>query len=171
MFLNLKFVSSIHTQRCMHACICICHSLTFLGHIYLKFEIRCTVVEEYGGLGLGYLDHCIAMEEISRASGSVALSYGAHSNLCINQLVSHFIWSLNIHIYIYIMYFPQCSLTRDVNFVGEKRNAWPEAQILTEGFSPSSFNFMFNICCIFFPLLLWNRHIVAEVDCGLISWS
>lgn len=44
-------------------------------------------VEEYGGLGLGYLYHCIAMEEISRASGSVALSYGAHSNLCINQLV------------------------------------------------------------------------------------
>lgn len=46
-----------------------------------------TVPEKYGGLGLGYLDHCIAMEEISRASGSVALSYGAHSNLCINQLV------------------------------------------------------------------------------------
>ncbi|XP_057483598.1 isovaleryl-CoA dehydrogenase, mitochondrial isoform X3 [Actinidia eriantha] len=44
-------------------------------------------VEEYGGLGLGYLYHCIAMEELSRASGSVALSYGAHSNLCINQLV------------------------------------------------------------------------------------
>jgi isovaleryl-CoA dehydrogenase len=46
-----------------------------------------TVPEEFGGLGLGYLYHCIAMEEISRASGSVALSYGAHSNLCINQLV------------------------------------------------------------------------------------
>lgn len=45
-------------------------------------------VEEYGGLGLGYLYHCIAMEEISRASGSVGLSYGAHSNLCINQLVN-----------------------------------------------------------------------------------
>ncbi|KAK3022438.1 hypothetical protein RJ639_047668 [Escallonia herrerae] len=43
--------------------------------------------EEYGGLGLGYLYHCIAMEEISRASGSVGLSYGAHSNLCINQLL------------------------------------------------------------------------------------
>uniref|UniRef100_A0A6N2L5Q8 Isovaleryl-CoA dehydrogenase n=1 Tax=Salix viminalis TaxID=40686 RepID=A0A6N2L5Q8_SALVM len=43
--------------------------------------------QEYGGLGLGYLYHCIAMEEISRASGSVGLSYGAHSNLCINQLV------------------------------------------------------------------------------------
>ncbi|RXI04558.1 hypothetical protein DVH24_038832 [Malus domestica] len=47
------------------------------------------LVEEYGGLGLGYLYHCIAMEEISRASGSVGLSYGAHSNLCINQLVRH----------------------------------------------------------------------------------
>ncbi|KAM6597963.1 hypothetical protein CsatA_008487 [Cannabis sativa] len=46
-----------------------------------------TAPEEYGGLGLGYLYHCIALEELSRASGSVALSYGAHSNLCINQLV------------------------------------------------------------------------------------
>lgn len=46
-----------------------------------------TAPEEYGGLGLGYLYHCIALEEISRASGSVGLSYGAHSNLCINQLV------------------------------------------------------------------------------------
>lgn len=48
-----------------------------------------TVPSEYGGLGLGYLHHCVAMEEISRASGSVALSYGAHSNLCISQLVRH----------------------------------------------------------------------------------
>lgn len=47
----------------------------------------CLLAEEYGGLGLGYLYHCIAIEEISRASGSVGLSYGAHSNLCINQLV------------------------------------------------------------------------------------
>ncbi|CAN1249513.1 Isovaleryl-CoA dehydrogenase, mitochondrial [Linum perenne] len=46
-----------------------------------------TAPEEYGGLGLGYLYHCIAMEEISRASGSVGLSYGAHSNLCLNQLL------------------------------------------------------------------------------------
>jgi isovaleryl-CoA dehydrogenase len=45
-----------------------------------------TVSEEYGGVGLGYLAHCIAMEEISRASGSVGLSYGAHSNLCVNQI-------------------------------------------------------------------------------------
>ena len=45
-----------------------------------------TVEEEYGGSGLGYLEHCIAMEEISRASASVGLSYGAHSNLCINQI-------------------------------------------------------------------------------------
>jgi len=45
-----------------------------------------TVEEEYGGAGLGYLAHVIAMEEISRASGSVGLSYGAHSNLCVNQL-------------------------------------------------------------------------------------
>lgn len=45
-----------------------------------------TVEEEYGGSALGYLEHTIAMEEISRASASVGLSYGAHSNLCINQL-------------------------------------------------------------------------------------
>ena len=45
-----------------------------------------TVEEEYGGSGLGYLEHVIAMEEISRASASIGLSYGAHSNLCLNQL-------------------------------------------------------------------------------------
>ncbi len=45
-----------------------------------------TVEEEWGGLGLGYLDHVVAMEEVSRASASVGLSYGAHSNLCINQI-------------------------------------------------------------------------------------
>jgi isovaleryl-CoA dehydrogenase len=45
-----------------------------------------TVEEEYGGAGLGYLEHVIAMEEVSRASASVGLSYGAHSNLCVNQL-------------------------------------------------------------------------------------
>jgi isovaleryl-CoA dehydrogenase len=45
-----------------------------------------TVEEEWGGLGLGYLEHVLVMEEISRASGSVGLSYGAHSNLCINQI-------------------------------------------------------------------------------------
>ncbi|MEN5083404.1 isovaleryl-CoA dehydrogenase [Bosea sp. TWI1241] len=45
-----------------------------------------TVEEAYGGSGLGYLEHCIAVEEVSRASASVGLSYGAHSNLCVNQL-------------------------------------------------------------------------------------
>ena len=45
-----------------------------------------TVDEELGGAGLGYLEHCVAMEEVSRASGSIGLSYGAHSNLCINQI-------------------------------------------------------------------------------------
>src|SRR5215472_15596141 len=45
-----------------------------------------TVEEEWGGAGLGYLAHCIAMEEVSRASASVGLSYGAHSNLCVNQI-------------------------------------------------------------------------------------
>jgi isovaleryl-CoA dehydrogenase len=45
-----------------------------------------TVEEDYGGLGLGYLEHVVVMEEVSRASASVGLSYGAHSNLCINQI-------------------------------------------------------------------------------------
>ena len=45
-----------------------------------------TVAEEYGGAEMGYLEHVIVMEELSRASASVALSYGAHSNLCVNQI-------------------------------------------------------------------------------------
>ena len=54
-----------------------------LGRIGL---LGITVEEEWGGVGLGYLEHCVAMEEISRASASVGLSYGAHSNLCVNQI-------------------------------------------------------------------------------------
>ena len=46
-----------------------------------------TAPEEYGGANMGYLAHCVAMEEISRGSASVGLSYGAHSNLCVNQIV------------------------------------------------------------------------------------
>ena len=45
-----------------------------------------TVPEEYGGAGIGYLAHVVAVEEIARASASVSLSYGAHSNLCVNQI-------------------------------------------------------------------------------------
>src|SRR6202007_2906831 len=45
-----------------------------------------TVEEEFGGLGLGYLEHVVAMEEVSRASASVGLSYGAHSTLCVTQI-------------------------------------------------------------------------------------
>ena len=45
-----------------------------------------TVEEEYGGTNMGYLAHCVAMEEVSRASASIGLSYGAHSNLCVNQI-------------------------------------------------------------------------------------
>ena len=45
-----------------------------------------TVEDDYGGAGMGYLEHCVAMEEISRGSASVGLSYGAHSNLCVNQI-------------------------------------------------------------------------------------
>ena len=43
--------------------------------------------EKYGGAQMGYLEHCIVVEEMSRASAAIALSYGAHSNLCVNQLV------------------------------------------------------------------------------------
>jgi len=46
-----------------------------------------TAPEQYGGLGLGYYEHCMMMEEISRGSASIGLSYGAHSNLCVNQIV------------------------------------------------------------------------------------
>ena len=45
-----------------------------------------TVEEDYGGAGLGYFEHCLVVEEISKASGSVGLSYLAHSNLCVNQI-------------------------------------------------------------------------------------
>jgi len=45
-----------------------------------------TVEEDYGGAGMGYLEHCVAVEEVSRASASVGLSYGAHSNICVNQI-------------------------------------------------------------------------------------
>jgi len=59
------------------------HLWTKMGDLGL---LGITVSEEYGGSGMGYLEHCIAMEEISRASASVGLSYGAHSNLCVNQM-------------------------------------------------------------------------------------
>jgi len=63
---------------------------TFPADIWKKFGdlgvLGMTVAEEYGGVNMGYLAHVIVMEEISRASASVALSYGAHSNLCVNQI-------------------------------------------------------------------------------------
>ncbi len=63
---------------------------TFPRHLWPELGdlglLGLTVEEEYGGSGMGYLEHCIAMEEVSRGSASVGLSYGAHSNLCVNQI-------------------------------------------------------------------------------------
>ncbi|MEM8647736.1 MAG: isovaleryl-CoA dehydrogenase, partial [Pseudomonadota bacterium] len=63
---------------------------TFPRHLWPELGslglLGLTVEEEYGGSGMGYLDHCIAMEEVSRGSASIGLSYGAHSNLCVNQI-------------------------------------------------------------------------------------
>jgi isovaleryl-CoA dehydrogenase len=66
------------------------HENSFPNHLWPQFGdmglLGITVPEEFGGAGMGYLEHVVAMEEISRASASIGLSYGAHSNLCVNQI-------------------------------------------------------------------------------------
>jgi len=65
-------------------------SNTFPSHLWKRLGdmglLGITAADTYGGAGMGYLEHVIAMEEISRASASVGLSYSAHSNLCVNQI-------------------------------------------------------------------------------------
>ena len=72
-------VSALLVLRNLSALMTVCQ----LGEMGL---LGITAASEYGGSDMGYLDHVLAMEEISRVSGAVALSYGAHSNLCVNQI-------------------------------------------------------------------------------------
>lgn len=86
-FFSLIFFSSSHSPRKKKKKSQPRH--LFFSHAQKKIvgkNTGITVPTSHGGLGLGYLEHVVAMEELSRASGSVALSYGAHSNLCVSQL-------------------------------------------------------------------------------------
>ncbi|YCO01892.1 isovaleryl-CoA dehydrogenase [Vibrio sp. VNB-15] len=83
-------VNAFATEHIAHIASDIDRDNQFPNHLWSKFGemglLGVTVDEEFGGAGMGYLAHVVAMEEISRASASVALSYGAHSNLCVNQI-------------------------------------------------------------------------------------
>ncbi|KIM60654.1 hypothetical protein SCLCIDRAFT_123881 [Scleroderma citrinum Foug A] len=86
-------VSEFAQREIAHRAADIDRTNTFPADIWEKLGdmglLGVTVSSKYGGLELGYLHHTLAMEELSRASGSIALSYGAHSNLCVNQIHRH----------------------------------------------------------------------------------
>ena len=73
------FTKAFLTFYCSFVLLCLC----------MNYRLLCHISAEYGGIDTSYLNHCLVMEEMSRISGAIALSYGAHSNLCVNQIAKN----------------------------------------------------------------------------------